>query len=178
MRIAITRVLLLPVALGAGACLPIPHQHTTEAGARFHVADSTGRALTGVTLNAYAGNVMGRELRRLRSVTTDPQGNAAFPRRRRWEYFIFLLVTDVEAPSVFAWCAEREGLATQVGRLEDAADQPIDVPMAASSSPDHCPPTLDVDRLRSVRMLPEKKPAGVKNDSGRSRIVQPSGAYF
>jgi hypothetical protein len=150
MRIAITRVLSLTLILGAGACLPIPHRHTTEAGAHFQVVDSTGRPLAGVTVNAYEGNVMGRELRRLRSVATDWQGKATFPRRRTWHYFVFL-VMDADAPSVFAWCAERDGLDAQVGALEDAADQTIKVPMAASSSPEYCPPVLDVDRVRRAR---------------------------
>ena len=153
MQIGITHALPFALMLGAGACLPIPHRHTTETGAHFQVVDSTGRPLAGVTVNAYEGNVMGRELRRLRSVATDWQGKAQFPRRRTWHYFVFL-VMDADAPSRFAWCAERDGLGTQVGALEDAADQTIKVPLAASASPEYCPPTLDVDRLRRGRVVP------------------------
>ena len=157
MRIAIIRALPFALILGASACLPIPHRHTTEAGAHFQIVDSTGRPLTGVTVNAYEGNVMGRELRRLRSVATDWQGKAEFPRRRTWHYFVFLAM-DADAPSVFAWCVERDGLGAQFGALEDAANQTIRVPMAASSSPEYCPPTLDADRLRSVRLVPSGRP--------------------
>lgn len=146
----------IAIGLSLGGCLPIPHRHTTQAGAHFHVIDGAGHPLAGVTVNVYQGSIIGGRLRRLRSDETDSQGDVAFPRRRKWHYLL-VLIPDAEAPSVFGWCAESNGFTTVGGQLHDAADQRIAVVMGSGASATDCPPVLDRYRLeRSEVVAPSR----------------------
>jgi len=143
-RIASSALLLLLVTSG---CLPIPHRHTRQAGARFVVTDSAHRVVRGAVVRAYEGSVIGGSLRQLDSAITDSTGRAELARRRIW-HPIVILIPDAEAPSVYGWCVEAAGYAAAGHAMEDESHQTISASLRSSVQPSHCPETVDQDALQ------------------------------
>jgi hypothetical protein len=133
----------LAMALVAvSGCLPIPHRHTRQAGARFRVTDQAGRAIAGAFVSTYTGSVIGGELQRQATAQSDAAGEVTISRRRTWHYIV-LLIPDAEAGAVYGWCVSAPHHAALGRIVEDEDDQSISAPLMPGGAATGCPERLD-----------------------------------
>lgn len=132
---------LYALLLAVSGCLPIPHRHVVQAGARYRIVDQSGHPIRDATVYAYEGNIIGSWLHRRDSVRTDAMGEAELRRRRKVHLFA-VLIPDGEAPSVFGWCVAAPGFAPFGRPIEDGADERIDVTLLPDDGAPRCPRTI------------------------------------
>lgn len=140
------------VLIACAGCLPIPHRHTEQPGARFHVTDEAHHGISGATVAVYEGSIIGGQVRRLVALQTDSSGYAALPRRRSW-HLLLILIPDAEAPSVYGWCAGAAGHAPIARAMEDEPSQEITAPLPLSSLGGQCPAALDRRGLEHGKLV-------------------------
>lgn len=146
----------IALTLALTACLPIPHSHTTQAGAEIAVVDSAGRPLTGAVIHGYAGLIIGGTVYHVDQVPVDSVGKAILRKRNDFHPFL-MLVPDGEAPYVFGWCAEAPGHVARGGVLEDEDRQHVTTSLSSSGSATTCPERLLFHELESGRLVTPRR---------------------
>jgi hypothetical protein len=99
-----------------------------------------GRPVAGAHVHLYSAIIVGGAVRFSDSGATDVLGRIRFAKRREW-HALLMLVPDGEAPWVWAWCADAEGMQPTYGRLDEPPRDTIRVSLSTpgSGSNGRCP---------------------------------------